>query len=313
MLTRRLDHPWQRRAWIIVLSAVAAALLHLAAWECRRGDAAWVAGWSSVRPGTVHCPAQDRRRCRLSAVKNAAGSDQNPFDVLDLAQSEAREMSGEEFEQAVKAAFRQMARKYHPDVPDTGDAEKFQELGWAVEELSTAEGRKRWQISFARASSSGSSSTSSTGAAGSSYADYAAGTARYDFDVEDLIEDDETPEQRRKRERLERIWQRLRRPKAKSKPPTMLSRVQKVLAAHLRMPVEEVRPNAVLRTMGMGQEDRAGVRKVVTALEEEFGFSLTMKDRRLGWVWFELPEEVVTVADLKDFIFKKGTGGTGRR
>ena len=55
----------------------------------------------------------------------------NPYEILDL--SPMDEIGADE----LRAAFRKKAKIYHPDVPKTGDAEKFQLIKKAVEELAS--------------------------------------------------------------------------------------------------------------------------------------------------------------------------------
>lgn len=55
----------------------------------------------------------------------------NPYEILDL--SPLEDIGEEE----LRAAFRKQAKRYHPDVPRTGDAEKFQLIKKAVEELAS--------------------------------------------------------------------------------------------------------------------------------------------------------------------------------
>ncbi|CAJ1346468.1 unnamed protein product [Effrenium voratum] len=55
----------------------------------------------------------------------------NPYEILDLSPMD------EIGEDELRAAFRKQAKKYHPDVPKTGDAEKFQLIKRAVEELAS--------------------------------------------------------------------------------------------------------------------------------------------------------------------------------
>ncbi|CAE7822114.1 dnaJ, partial [Symbiodinium sp. CCMP2456] len=65
------------------------------------------------------------------------GHGSNPFQVLGL-RSDAEDDD-------VRPAFRQLAKIYHPDVPETGDEHRFRRISWAAEELSTAAGRRQWR------------------------------------------------------------------------------------------------------------------------------------------------------------------------
>lgn len=55
----------------------------------------------------------------------------NPYEILDLSPMD------EIGEDELRTAFRKQAKIYHPDVPKTGDAEKFQLIKKAVEELAS--------------------------------------------------------------------------------------------------------------------------------------------------------------------------------
>jgi len=55
----------------------------------------------------------------------------NPYEILDLSPMD------EIGEDELRAAFRKQAKIYHPDVPKTGDTEKFQMIKKAVEELAS--------------------------------------------------------------------------------------------------------------------------------------------------------------------------------
>eukprot|EP00438_Fugacium_kawagutii_P021105 Skav205928 [mRNA] locus=scaffold123:1109098:1115291:+ [translate_table: standard] len=84
------------------------------------------------------------RQCHGRHVLAAAAVDEmpfsveNPYDILGL----PRGCSKEE----IKPAFRQLARELHPDVPETGNEEGFKHLLWAMRELSSERGRRRWGV-----------------------------------------------------------------------------------------------------------------------------------------------------------------------
>ncbi|CAJ1368678.1 unnamed protein product [Effrenium voratum] len=71
-----------------------------------------------------------------SAGRVQRRAQQNPYDVLGLGRTAGYD--------DIRAAFRRLARKYHPDVPDTGDDDRFRDIREALEELGTPEGRTRW-------------------------------------------------------------------------------------------------------------------------------------------------------------------------
>ena len=64
-----------------------------------------------------------------SAVFNTG--DFNPYEILDLSPFD------DVGEDELRAAFRKQAKIFHPDVPGTGDTEKFQLIKRAVEELAS--------------------------------------------------------------------------------------------------------------------------------------------------------------------------------
>lgn len=75
-----------------------------------------------------------RTLCRAAAAAPSGG--RNPYDVLGVSPSASMA--------AAKFAFRCLVKTYHPDVPGTGNAERFMALLWALEELSNAERRMQW-------------------------------------------------------------------------------------------------------------------------------------------------------------------------
>ncbi|CAE7819571.1 dnaJ, partial [Symbiodinium necroappetens] len=103
-----------------------------------------------------------RTSARDTLVSRRAG---NPFDVLGLPRSASYD--------EIRSAFRSLARTYHPDVPGTGDEDRFRSIREALEQLGTAEGRARWSStkkstsrsadSYAYSSYSSSTSSSSYG------------------------------------------------------------------------------------------------------------------------------------------------------
>lgn len=108
--------------------------------DCPR--AAWTVLWlAACCVGAWHCsfagsPGGPCGRRGDRASRRAA---RNPFDTLGL----PRTASFSE----VKPAFRKLARKYHPDVPGTGNKERFQALTKAAEELSSPAALMKWKIS----------------------------------------------------------------------------------------------------------------------------------------------------------------------
>jgi len=98
--------------------------------------------WSQLHQRTAKC------------ILYSSSCNQNPFDTLGLQRSATTN--------DVRGAFRRLAKLYHPDVPDTGNAEKFRTISEAAAELSTAEGCSRWsttaRASYSYASKAGGAS-----------------------------------------------------------------------------------------------------------------------------------------------------------
>lgn len=75
-------------------------------------------------------------RCKQRGRRCVRCAQENPFRVLDLPPTAS--------EAEVKGAFRAAAKKYHPDVPGTGDEARFMAAREAADTLSTAAGRSQW-------------------------------------------------------------------------------------------------------------------------------------------------------------------------
>lgn len=64
--------------------------------------------------------------------------DKNPFEILQVT-------SGAE-DEVIKAAYKSLAKKYHPDVLKNGTSEeRMKELNWAYSELSDPKKKKKWE------------------------------------------------------------------------------------------------------------------------------------------------------------------------
>ncbi|CAE7250543.1 dnaJ [Symbiodinium sp. CCMP2456] len=107
-----------------------------------------------------------RTSARDTLVSRRAG---NPFDVLGLPRSASYD--------EIRSAFRSLARTYHPDVPGTGDEDRFRSIREALEQLGTAEGRARWS------STKKATSRSADSYAYSSYSSYSSssGSSSYGY------------------------------------------------------------------------------------------------------------------------------------
>jgi hypothetical protein len=66
----------------------------------------------------------------------------DPYERLGLVRAEIEEMSPDKANVQVKAAYRKLARKYHPDNRKTGHEPTFVAIGEAFTALSDAEGRE---------------------------------------------------------------------------------------------------------------------------------------------------------------------------
>lgn len=133
----------------------------------------------------------------------------NPYDVLGLS-------SGCSYDD-IRAAFRKLARTYHPDVPDTGDEDRFRSIGEALEELGTPAGRARWSGggAHAHAASRASYSSYTSDFQGYGYGSYGYET-RGDPYGQRAQRDDRKRRQeteRERREQNEREWRRENRRK----------------------------------------------------------------------------------------------------
>ena len=69
--------------------------------------------------------------------------DFNPYEILDISPFD------DIGEDELRAAFRTQAKIYHPDVPKTGDAERFQQIKRAVEELASLGMLGEWKTKVA--------------------------------------------------------------------------------------------------------------------------------------------------------------------
>ncbi|CAK9066770.1 unnamed protein product [Durusdinium trenchii] len=123
----------------------------------------WGAAFTGRSTETRSAP---RRRAVVggaSARVLRRSAQQNPYDVLGLSRSSNYD--------DIRAAFRKLARTYHPDVPGTGDEDRFRSIREALEELGTEAGRARW-----------STSSYSSGRAQRSYNDFSySGSSDYSY------------------------------------------------------------------------------------------------------------------------------------
>ncbi|CAE7733468.1 dnaJ [Symbiodinium pilosum] len=143
-----LDGPWHDGwTWHHIVATAIASFLALWCW-----------------PSSQFISGQRATHTRATMVARRAVS-QNPFDVLGLSR-------GATYDE-IRSAFRSLARTYHPDVPGTGDEDRFRSIREALEELGTPQGRARWSSATSHRTSSNGFSYSSTYA--SSYSSYSSG------------------------------------------------------------------------------------------------------------------------------------------
>jgi len=88
----------------------------------------------NILEGLRFCPfcGAEQRVKRSSSTFN-----RTPFEILQI--------TPDAEEEVIKAAYRSLAKKYHPDMINNGTSEKrIKELNWAYSELSDPESRKKW-------------------------------------------------------------------------------------------------------------------------------------------------------------------------
>lgn len=66
-----------------------------------------------------------------------AKQDKDPYEILQVSPNAEQEV--------IKAAYRRLARKYHPDSSDTPSEKKMKELNWAYDTLGDSKKRKEWE------------------------------------------------------------------------------------------------------------------------------------------------------------------------
>ncbi|CAE7533090.1 dnaJ [Symbiodinium natans] len=108
-------------------------------WTWRQIFATLLTSFVAVRywPSSQFVLGHRAAHARTTLVSRRAVS-RNPFDVLGLSRSASYD--------EIRSAFRSLARTYHPDVPGTGDEDRFRAIREALEELGTPEGRERWSF-----------------------------------------------------------------------------------------------------------------------------------------------------------------------
>lgn len=236
-------------------------------------------------------------RGHSSALPRRAEAD--PCTVLGLP-------PGTRDEDQIRGAFRRLAKVYHPDVPQTGDIGKFQELQRAAQKLITGQAP-------APAWDAGSLESLFTQTSTHVYASPAqrppsvahrpleqkdfAGTRNGRVDVAHCTRV-RTPNLR-KTPRLERITHQA--------SPETLARVQRVLMEATGNAAEATMPLAMVGFILEGHTHSIGEQRVADlamALEKEFGIEL-LSILAGTWINFPMPRELQSVKDLADHIESK--------
>lgn len=243
----------------------------------------------------------------MLAARRAGGvAAPDPYTVLGLA-------PGTRDEKEVRRAARRLVKLYHPDVPGTGDAEKFQEVQNAIKSLmepgtanyqlqSSLEKVYHWSANPAHSHRYGSQAPPSSAAKPLVQNDFANSRHVHGARV------DVAAVAARRRTDLKK-GPKLKHVTHEATPET-LARVQAALSASLGAPLESVAPGAVLEQLGFILEGHTGtigyqpVAEAALALEEEFGVEL-MSILVRTWIKFSAPEGIYTVQDMANFVESK--------
>lgn len=239
-------------------------------------------------------PASQRRGSAGGVGRRAA----DPRSVLGLA-------PGTSDEAEVRAAFRKLAKTYHPDVPGTGDAVRFQAVQEAAQQLLDGSGQGASLDSIFNWAPAGSMSrTASAARAPPSSA------AR-------PLEQDAFAASRGTRVDVKACAARRRKDLRKTgkitaithtASPETLERIQGVMSRTLGSPPEALNPAMPLEAVGVGLEQGCvGFQHVANffmAVEEEFDIEIV---RILVGTWMKLdmPNEVQTIQDFANFVESK--------
>ncbi|CAE7265151.1 unnamed protein product [Symbiodinium pilosum] len=206
-------------------------------------------------------------------------------------------------EEAVRTAFRRLAKVYHPDVPQTGDITKFQELQTAAQQLITGKAPgAAWNANSLETLFTGSSThvysspaqrPPSTAHQPLQQADFAS-TRNGRVDIAYCVSARDP--NLRKAPRLDRITHQAL--------PETLSRVQRVLTEMSGTTAEPSTPLPMVGFILEGPTHSIGEQQVANigmALEKEFGIEL-LTILAGTWINFPMPVELQTVKDLADYI-----------
>mmetsp|Transcript_146729 Transcript_146729/g.365913 ORF Transcript_146729/g.365913 Transcript_146729/m.365913 type:complete len:300 (+) Transcript_146729:70-969(+) len=259
-------------------------------------------GFSGAPPralwGAAAAAAQSQRRGAASNVGRRAA---DPCSVLGLA-------PGTRDESEVRAAFRKLAKMYHPDVPGTGDADRFQAVQEAAQQLLEAGGALGQGASLDSIfnwSPTGSVSRTASGARAPPSS--AARPLEQDaFAASRGLRVDVKACAARRKKGLRKTGKVTAITHAAS--PETVQRIQGVLSRTLGVPAEALNPSMPLEGVGIGLEQGCvGFQHVADffmGVEEEFDIEIV---RILvgTWMKLEMPPEVQTIQGFADFVESK--------
>jgi curved DNA-binding protein CbpA len=87
----------------------------------------------SIRPEIRFCPHCGKKQPQM----DASNSNKDPYDILQVSREAEKEV--------IDAAYRGLARKYHPDTNKSQDASaKMQDINWAYEVIGNEQSRNKW-------------------------------------------------------------------------------------------------------------------------------------------------------------------------
>eukprot|EP00929_Paragymnodinium_shiwhaense_P010738 TRINITY_DN11566_c0_g1_i4.p1 TRINITY_DN11566_c0_g1~~TRINITY_DN11566_c0_g1_i4.p1 ORF type:complete len:384 (+),score=65.10 TRINITY_DN11566_c0_g1_i4:59-1210(+) len=259
----------------------------------RIGQQGFASGFVGRPFRSAYRPPLHRARLVTAWASPALGT-RNPYDVLGL---ERGASEGE-----VKAAFRKLAKMYHPDVPQTGNVDKFQEIGEAAESLTgMGAAMQNWRtvnldalLSWDGYSISGSRGVRFSTSSSAAQEPWQPPPVSGRVDVQEI--------KRMRRTDLRKVVH-LKEPQ----PATAdtLEKVQDALATHLGVPPAQISPQVPLQLIGFVRETNTigldRVARAVMAMEEAFGIEL-LKVLVNTWIKFDMPDSFVTVGDMANFI-----------
>lgn len=87
-----------------------------------------------ITPGIRFCPYCGKEVPRSTSRKEY---DRNPFDILQVSRDAEQEV--------IEAAYKGLAKKYHPDTGSAADEERMKEINWAYEALEDKAERSHWR------------------------------------------------------------------------------------------------------------------------------------------------------------------------